>query len=740
MSTGLAKALQKCADEPIHIPGSIQPHGVLLALSQEMVVRQVSDNTGSVLSQEPDVILEKSLAEIIGKEQSQIVGRLIDQSAQQENTQTETISLDIDGSFHEFDAIIHHTTNLIILELEPVTEEAQDLSFKVMHGRLGSFATRLQIARTSNEQAQITAEEVRKLTGFGRIKVYQFDEGWNGRVVAESKEERMESYMGQYFPASDIPEQARALYTKNPIRLIADVNYEPTRLITAEKGAKPLDLSFSVLRSVSHIHLQYLHNMGVASSMSISILQDGKLWGLICCHDDQPRYVSYQVKIIAELMANIVALQLSVLSNAQDLSHKEKLQRRISQVTALLRNQSAPQDIDSFLPEIMGALDASGFVLKLGNRLHISGIVPEGGALEEIIKLAQDKLQSGIFSTDKLGALLKLDEETAAISSGLLASSISPDEPMIWLRPEIVQKLKWAGNPYVEKDVDEQSQTLTPRSSFAIWEETVKSKAQPWSETEIEAAQYLADSVHMHQIDGALKRSNEQLERFAYLTSHDLQEPLRTVARFTDLLSEEYQNKKLDAQAVEYMDYITDGAQRMQNMVRDLLEYSRIGHEEGSFTEVDGKAHVEIALANLKDSIDKTKAVIIIEELPIIQANPACFTSLLQNLIGNALKYCSEDRVPEIEITVEDRDGKWCFAVHDNGIGIKNEYLEQIFDTFKRLHSKSEYSGTGIGLAVCRKIVEEFGGRIWAKSEPNKGSVFYFTAPKIEKCQESRIS
>lgn len=229
-------------------------------------------------------------------------------------------------------------------------------------------------------------------------------------------------------------------------------------------------------------------------------------------------------------------------------------------------------------------------------------------------------------------------------------------------------------------------------------------------------------------------RSNEELERFAYIASHDLQEPLRLITNFTNLLFDEYQDS-FDDQAAQYMNFIMDASRRMQDLVGDLLEYSRIGHEDAGFSEFDSKVFTELALNNLRESITETNAEISIGNLPVIYAKPIRFTRLIQNLVVNAIKYRKKEIAPKIEINVKETKDAWLYSVSDNGIGIKNEYLEQIFIIFKRLHGKSEYQGTGIGLAVCKKIVESFEGKIWAESEFGKGSVFYFTVPKKQNAE-----
>lgn len=238
------------------------------------------------------------------------------------------------------------------------------------------------------------------------------------------------------------------------------------------------------------------------------------------------------------------------------------------------------------------------------------------------------------------------------------------------------------------------------------------------------------DITHLKKAEAEIMRSNEELERFAYIASHDLQEPLRMVSNFTILLADEYK-EKIDQQGQDYIDRITRSAQRMQNLVSDLLEYSRLGTDERGASDCDTRAVIDIALENLKESVEQTGAVMSIEKnLPKITANPIRLCRLMQNLIGNAIKYRAPDRPPEIHIGVQDQGEKWLFCVKDNGIGIKKEYLGQIFEIFKRLHNRQDYSGTGIGLAVARKIVEGFDGQLWAESEFGRGSAFYFTVPK----------
>jgi len=227
-----------------------------------------------------------------------------------------------------------------------------------------------------------------------------------------------------------------------------------------------------------------------------------------------------------------------------------------------------------------------------------------------------------------------------------------------------------------------------------------------------------------------LARSNAELEQFAYVASHDLQEPLRMVASFTQLLAQRYKGK-LDADADEFIGFAVDGATRMQQLIQDLLSYSRVTTKGQSFRLIDAKAPCDNALENLQTSIKDSNAVVNVGPLPAVLADPRQLMQLFQNLIGNAVKY-RNDRTPEIHVAAKPNGDQWVFSVQDNGIGIAPQHSERIFQMFQRLHTTNEYQGTGIGLAICRKIVERHGGKIWVEAQPGKGSTFVFTIPRAE--------
>lgn len=230
----------------------------------------------------------------------------------------------------------------------------------------------------------------------------------------------------------------------------------------------------------------------------------------------------------------------------------------------------------------------------------------------------------------------------------------------------------------------------------------------------------------LHKTLDELVRSNAELERFAFVASHDLQEPVRTLVCYSQVL-ERRLGDRLEGDTRDYLDFVTDGAKRLQTLIRDLLAYSRVNHQDSPFTDVDAAEALSAARDNLAALIEENEAVIETGALPLVHGNPVQVSELFQNLIANGIKFAYPGRRPHIRIAAVPQDERWVFAVTDNGIGIEPDYFQQIFTIFKRLHTAHAYPGTGVGLAICKRIVERHGGRIWVDSEPDKGSTFYFT-------------
>lgn len=293
----------------------------------------------------------------------------------------------------------------------------------------------------------------------------------------------------------------------------------------------------------------------------------------------------------------------------------------------------------------------------------------------------------------------------------------------------------------ISRDLSELQQAESALQQARDQEIRVQERTKELSEAngalQVEIAERKEAERKLQQLMLDLQRSNQELEQFAYLASHDLQEPLRAVMGYTELLEQEYK-QHLDETAKEYMGYIIDGATRMRQLIQDLLAYSRVGTRGKAFMPTDSNGALRQALNDLQLAIASDNATITYDRLPRVYADKAQLAQLFQNLIGNAIKFRREEP-PQIHIWAEPKEHQWVFGVRDNGIGIKPRYLERIFELFKRLHTRKEFPGTGMGLAICKKIVERHGGTIWAESEPGVGTTFYFTLPRQDMNRQSSL-
>ena len=765
--------VENCADEPIHIPGAIQPHGLLLVLEEDSFrMTQVSDNVRGILKADPRQVLGQPLSQLIGEEQ-QI--RIMDEAKQSDlspknpflkNINPLNLTVNTNGNERVFDGILHRSNHGLILELEPL-EDDQRLTFRHFYDLSRKSLLALQNTETLQELYEVAAQEVHRLTGFDRVMIYRFDKDWNGEVVAEAKEPGVaDGFLGLRFPATDIPEQARALYLKNWLRFIPDVAYQPATIITHDEKAPttPLDLSYGVLRSVSPIHLEYLRNMGVQATLTISLVKDNQLWGLIACHHLSPRHVPYQTRIASEYIGQILSLQLS-LKQKNDHKLVDMEQRRIHSrlMETITRSKNYTQGFLMASSETLTLTDARGAAVFHEGTMQLLGQTPSANQVIALLEWLKTQLNEVdyLFHSSSLAQAYEPAAQFSSVAAGLLAILVAKPQQsyILWFRPEVTQEVTWGGQPdkFVVQAEDGKYR-LHPRKSFDQWKEQVHGTSAAWEEYQVEIVRTLRNAlkdvfvfkaeeyrqqkeslenlnrqlrqevVARKRVQKQLELSNAELERFAQVASHDLQEPLRTTANFTSLLKKRYEGQ-LDERAQRYIHFIVDGTTRMQTLINDILAYSRLQTRQETRRAVDLNDLLLSVRRDLQLTIKKSRAKITSEALPTVHGDAKQLEQVFQNLLSNAIKYRSE-RPPEIHIRAEEQAHAWQFSVADNGIGIEPAYFDRIFVIFQRLHTGSEYAGTGIGLAICKRIVERHHGTIWLTSEFGQGSTFHFTISK----------
>ncbi|WP_341991164.1 HWE histidine kinase domain-containing protein [Azorhizobium sp. AG788] len=484
--------LTNCDREPIHIPGSIQPHGVLLALdSSHAVVEQVAGSTERLLGVPPEEIIGQRLDNLLGASALYRLQAVVAQSICVPHPQFAFEAL-LQTTGQMLDAVVHMSGGGIIVELEPRLEMPQGNPLVLVQ----EMIQRLQASQGVDDFLDGVAHAVRGATGFDRVMIYRFLEDDSGAVVAEARGPEIESYLGLRYPASDIPVQARAMYLKSWIRLIPDARYTPAPLQPPlnPQTNRPLDLTHAVLRAVSPLHLEYLANMGVAASMSLSLVVGGKLWGLVACHHQTVRHLPHGVRAACELFAQMASLHLSEkliqAEQALRLRAKTTLPKLIEIMT---QDEDLASALTQYQPNLQDYIPANGVVVWWEGKATSKGVTPSGHEIAALVAWLNATMREGVFITDRLSELYPPAAAYAAIASGLVALSISrdPKDYVLWFRPELLETVTWAGNPAKPVEPGDDGERLSPRKSFAAWRETVRGRSRAWNPGKQQAAQDL---------------------------------------------------------------------------------------------------------------------------------------------------------------------------------------------------------------------------------------------------------
>jgi light-regulated signal transduction histidine kinase (bacteriophytochrome) len=739
-------------------PGSIQPHGVLLALSTQLEILQVSSNTQDYLGKQPEELLGQPLSYLIDALDLEAIAQLPTEEIDTLNYLK--VSVCTKEGKREFDAFVHRVGDKIILELES-TESPAQVNFFNIHALIKRAIAKLKCTNNLIDFLQLAAQQIREITGFDRVMVYQFDHQGAGEVIAEAKTQELSPYLGLHYPATDIPEPARELYRRNSLRLIPRFNAQPAELI-ATTDDTPLDLSLSVLRSVHPCCVEFHQNMGVAALMVIPLIKNGNLWGLISCHHQTPKYVPYEIRSGCEFLGQIVSSELANKVIQEEVDYKARLESlRSGVVESISQADNLKDALIQPEPRLLDLVGATGAAVCLDGEISLVGTTPDLEDVRSLITWADTQVNDNIFCTDSLPKLYPEAETFKHIASGLLLLRISKLRHyyILWFRPEVIRTVTWAGNPHESIQVhSDGSVTLCPRKSFEQWQEIVRLTSAPWQECEIDSALSLRNAIvgivlkkaeELAKINQELERSNRELASFAYAASHDLKEPLRGIYNYSVILLEDYASA-LDEDATEFLQTVISLSIRMEALINGLLRLSQLG-----------QAALQLQAVNLNELLDQVINVFhasrqqhnlelrIPRPLPTIRCDPVLMNEVFSNLITNAFKYNDKaERWVEIgyldqhwgqegqggqgsnfpTVSSPDSHSPITFYVRDNGIGIPPHHHQTIFKLFKRLHTQEKYGGgTGAGLAIAKKIVERHGGQIWVESTPGEGSTFYLT-------------
>ena len=740
--------LAECAREPIHTPGSVQPHGALLVLGEPgLSVTQASDNLWHLLGVEAREALGRPLSYALGADAAALLRDRLYATLPQ--TRSEYLGVVTpSGGGRSFHAVAHRNPGGVVLELEVALPPEPPLA---THPILDAFTLMAEASPLVADLARVTAAAVRGLTRFDRVLVYRFDEGFNGTVVGEDGTGRLPPLLHHRFPAGDIPAQARELYRLNRVRIIPDAGYRPVPITPALNPATggPLDLTHSTLRSVSPAHVEYMRNMETAASMSVSILRGGRLWGLIACHHAEPRGVPFPAREACDLFARVFALRLSTLEHATDF------ERQIEVRTAYGTLLGAMADRGDFAAalaekpaELLALADAGGAAILTDAGCRLFGETPTEAEVRAHAAWLSSETRDSPYATESLSAECPAAAAYKGVASGLLAVSVSRSRPhyMMWFRPEVLRTVPWGGDPTRPYTAGPHGPRLNPRRSFEAWRETVRDRAPPWRDAEVGGAGELRDAVvgvmlrkaeELATLNAELARSNKELEAFSYSVSHDLRAPLRHISGYAELLRET-QAGALSADAARYVATIVESSDLAGRLVDKLLGFSRLGRAELQRSPIDMNALVREVRRDVAAEAPGRAIEWRVGDLPAAHGDLMMLRTAVRDFLANAVKYTRGRDPAVIEVGSRPHESGEpgatpadLFWVKDNGVGFDMKYAGKLFGVFQRLHRAEDFEGTGIGLANAARALERHGGRAWAEGVEGEGATFYFTLPRV---------
>ena len=485
-----AANLSNCEREQIHLAGSIQPHGALLLVREsDCVVVQASVNAAEFLGIKGD-LLGTHLLKLGGN----LCERVRPHLADVRDAIPVAVRCHLGDPSKPLNALLHRAAGGgLVVELE-------------RSGPLADFSARIELAierilafSTLQAVCDESARIVKELTGYDRVMVYRFDDAGHGEVFSETRNPELEAFLGNRYPASDIPQIARRLYERNRVRLLADIEYTAVPLAPrlSPISGEELDMSLCFLRSVSPIHVQYLKNMGVAATLAVSLMVGDRLWGLISCHHYSPRLLHFEMRAVCELLAEVIGTRIAALESFVQ-GQGELSVRRLEQ--KMIENISREGDWRGALFDsprsLLLPLNASGAALLFEGQILTVGDVPSTEQIRDIGKWLESKLFSGVFSTSALGAEESAFAPLTGVASGMVATRISSeDEMLIWFRAERVLTVTWGGNPFKPPSLNDDPSELSPRRSFAQWHQVVEGTSDPWTATDLLTARLIGESV-----------------------------------------------------------------------------------------------------------------------------------------------------------------------------------------------------------------------------------------------------
>jgi len=734
--------IKQCSHEPIHLPGALQGFGTLVGF----------DRRGSSLAFYGSLFSEwfqlshEELKNCQWNQFSDWFDLSFDDEMWKRALESSGVLVE-HFRFKNATWVVRMTSNndYVFVEFERCDKASSSTSY---FDGLSNFIHQSNSVSNFYDFSKLFARQLREITGYDRVMIYKFDDNFNGEVFAESRKEVLNAFEGLHYPHTDIPAQARALYKEKRIRLLPDVYAEEQSIVKCDESltANDIDLSQCLTRSVSPIHIEYLKNMGVTATLTLSIIIDEQLWGLVACHHHSSRHIDPIVRRDALLQTELYSSQIRRWEAAEDFNNVQEKEHIYQSILEQIAAGKDKFEMATATQYFTGLTESSGGVILANDKIYRFGKTPEDAHILDIQSFMKSN-DHQVFSSHQFSREASFAEVFKRCASGILYFSLatSSEGAIMWFRQQQSEGKKWGGRPDLSGE-----QKLSPRSSFAAWEEEVAGKSNPWKNYQIQAGLRLGAYLEKEIFITNLKRQKQQLERltqqlqskndelsqFNWLSSHDMKEPLRKIRLFIDQIFLE--EESLTNGQRSYFNRIAKSAERMQELIADLLDYAQLSGEE-----IKKRFALKDIIHELADLFEEEDEITIkCGELPELTGVRFQFKQVFQNLLSNSVKFRKPYektvvQINAIKLTEREKAGYFLnkqrqyikIIYEDNGIGFDPAYNERIFEVFQRLHGRKIYEGTGIGLAICKKIIEAHGGIIQADGQQNKGARFIIILP-----------
>ncbi len=737
--------LTNCDKEPVHLIRYVQPHALLIACHpDDWNIKFISNNCSTFLGKSASEYLNKDLRIFLPAD---IVAQIL-RKIKTADSFSENGPIPFPGFYNgeTYNLIPHiNDTGLLVLEIEPQSDNVRSIDFQM---KMGAAISRLQSESRLSKVFELAAIEVKKVTGFDRVMVYKFDEEGHGTVIAEALNEGLEPYLGLRYPASDIPQQARDLFIKNQVRFISDLRAEPAilRPLLHEETGKPFDQTYCAARGTSPIHVEYLLNMGVRGSMTIAILKQGKLWGLFACHHRDKIWLDYSVRYLIKFMGQVISGHL-VINSA--LQYKDDLLDVQITKNRLLEQMNTEWDVTIGLTQgdavFTDLIECAGGAIYNEKNIVKIGDCPDNHILKLIAKKIDATHENLVWESNHLIEDLPELEGQLGETAGALILTISEEHSrqyLMWFRNEKKHTVNWGGNPDKSVVKKEKGQRLSPRKSFEKWVQEVGNQSEKWKSGEINIAIDLRSDIkefflkkykELQIANENLLMAYDELDSFSYTVAHDLRAPLRSIRGFSQILLEDYE-ERLDDYGKNVIDVILKNTDKINLYINEILKMARLGRQRLSLQELDmnkliNVCYQDMILVEKLTYLNRKIKFSIESEIPPMLVDPVSIKQVFENIIGNAIKYTRSKEEAEIKISYKLVNSFHEIRIVDNGIGFEDDYKDKVFEIFSRLTTDKNFEGTGVGMAIAKKIIKKHNGSLDCFSKEGEGATFIVNLP-----------